>query len=59
MLGPFPTHREALDRVADVRDWSREMDRRAVWMSFGTVRLDENSGRVGNIDRLGGMAESV
>lgn len=40
LLGPFPTHRQALDMVEAVRKKAEEIDPRAVFYAFGTCRVE-------------------
>lgn len=39
MRGPFETHAEALDAVAETVQKARALDPRAEWMAWGTSRL--------------------
>lgn len=43
MLGPFGSHRRALDHVEPARQLAEAFDSRTVWMSFGTVRVIQPS----------------
>lgn len=40
LLGPLPTHQEALDRVTITQLYAGQLDSRAVWASFGTCRME-------------------
>lgn len=45
MLGPLPSHQEALDKVEIVRLFAGQVDPRAVFTAFGTVRVEETEGQ--------------
>lgn len=51
--GPYATHREALDRVAKARQIAELHDTRAVFYSFGTVRMMDRYQRGGRLQQLG------
>lgn len=44
LLGPFETHREALDRVRPVTDFTLERKAESHWWFFGTCRVDPAKG---------------
>jgi hypothetical protein len=48
--GPFPTHREALDRVDATRTAVEKVDPRAPWYAWGTARSEVDQGP-GVLDR--------
>ena len=52
ILGPFPTHQEALDNVD--RAWAKaeELDPRAFWWSFGTLRINDSSTKPGVLNKF-------
>lgn len=57
LLGPFPTHQEALDMVEPVRAKGNELDPRAAFYAFGTARLrDDGIAIGGNLNKHFGMA---
>ena len=42
--GPYKTHAEALDDVRRVKETIEEMDPRAIWWAWGTMRSEKNLG---------------
>lgn len=59
LLGPFPTHQQALDMVEPVRAKGLELDPRALWYEFGTARLQDDGIAIGgNLNSHFGMAMS-
>lgn len=42
--GPYKTHAEALDDVRRVKETIEEMDPRAIWWAWGTMRSERNLG---------------
>lgn len=61
LAGPYPTHRAALDMVETVRRIAidNDSDGRAVWMAYGTCRMNEGSGHLGVCQRLGVLPEAA
>lgn len=56
LLGPFPTHQQALDMVEPVRAKGNELDPRAAFYAFGTVRLPDDGIPIGgNLNSHFGM----
>ena len=51
--GPYECHADALAMVARARRVAENMDAKAVWYSFGTVRLHIQSEQVGMLQRWG------
>ncbi len=53
LLGPLPTHREALDKVEAVRAKAEELNPWAAFYAFGTARLhDDAPDMVGRLNSL-------
>jgi hypothetical protein len=52
LLGPYPTHTEALERVGAVRILAEKVDDRAWFYAYGTCRLPPGSGRAGTLNKL-------
>lgn len=45
LLGPFHNdHQAALDSVQHVRQIAEQLDRKAIWYSFGTCRVERQDG---------------
>lgn len=44
MRGPFEAHDAALDAVAPTKTKAEELDPRAFWMAWGTVRWKDDAG---------------
>jgi len=49
LLGPYETHRQALDNVARGRDLANAADPRAHWYAFGTGRLKDETATVPSV----------
>ena len=52
LLGPFSTHKEALDHVVRVQMKAEVLDPRAVWWSFGTARTADDHPKPGLLNRF-------
>jgi hypothetical protein len=52
LLGPFPSHAIALAWVPRGQRLAEELDSKAVWYSFGTVRMEDSHGRPGLLNPL-------
>jgi len=52
-LGPFPTHREALERVRDVKRFAERYPE-SHWYAYGTVRTESYS-KLGSLNRVIGV----
>lgn len=50
LLGPFPTHDAALDRVEDVRAWVIERKPEAHFYGFGTASVPSDRARPGSLN---------
>lgn len=51
--GPYATHSEALELVHKARRIAEDHDSRAVWSSFGTVRMTTETAAQGVLQRWG------
>jgi hypothetical protein len=58
LLGPFPEHSDAMERVERVRSWVVERDPRAHFYGFGTAAL-RTSADVARSGRLNGHLEHL
>ena len=53
LLGPFPhNHTAALELVSQARSVAEDIDPRAAFLSFGTCRLEIESGRFGKLNEM-------
>ena len=52
ILGPFPTHQEALDNVDRAWKKAEEVDPRAFWWSFGTLRMNNGYNKPAPLNRF-------
>jgi len=52
VLGPYQTHAQALAMVETGKELANRVDAQAGFYGFGTCRLPENSGRVGQLNGL-------
>lgn len=55
LSGPYLLHASALAAVAEARTIATDLDSRAVWYSFGTVRMKPEFSEPGILNRLGKM----
>lgn len=51
LLGPFPTHQQALDEVDTGRDMACDLDPRAHFYAFGTCRMPDDYTKPGVLTR--------
>jgi hypothetical protein len=51
MAGPYKTHKEAANAVERVNRITCDHDGRGYFYGWGTCRLEENSGRIGSLNR--------
>ncbi len=51
MAGPYRTHQEALDKVQTALMIADKHDGRAWFMSWGTCRLEDDSTRIGTLNK--------
>ena len=52
LLGPYPTHRQALDLVNDGRRLAERVNDRAVWWGVGTVKMPDSYSAAGVLNDL-------
>jgi len=52
LLGPFPTHQEALDNVSKARKKAIELDPWAAFYAIGTVKVDNAYRRPGCLNQF-------
>ena len=55
LLGPFNSHQEALNRVEEARAKAIELNPRAHFYNFGTVRMKPNFNKPGRLNKLLGI----
>ncbi len=56
LAGPFPTHAEALAMVNEAQTKAEEVNRKAIWYAYGTVRMADDYNKPGVLNSLLGLA---
>lgn len=59
LSGPYATHAEALAAQQKATDIAQELDCKAVWYSFGTMRVKHDYREHGLLQRLGYSLHSL